>query len=125
MYTAIVLNDEGHNRILEMVNPIPGWKVYAHHLTLHMGPATELEKVLLGKEYVILINGLGTSQLACAARASWITWEDTPINSANKIPHITLYVNTLAGGKPKDSNDITEWYSVDPFVVRGVLQEQP
>jgi len=39
---------------------------------------------------------------------------------ANTTPHITIC--TFGDGKPKDSNTITEWTTIDPIVVMGELR---
>jgi hypothetical protein len=43
--------------------------------------------------------------------------------SYNSIPHVTLAVHEREG-KAKDSNSITLWEPVEPFSIRGILQEK-
>jgi len=43
--------------------------------------------------------------------------------SSNKIPHITLAVNTSDGGKPYDSNRIENWTKITPINVSGEVRE--
>lgn len=41
---------------------------------------------------------------------------------ANKIPHITIC--TSNGGKPVDSNYITEWKDIEPITVEVKLEKR-
>jgi hypothetical protein len=44
--------------------------------------------------------------------------------SKNNNPHITIAVNILDGGKPKDSNDIIEWKKLNNGItVIGKVEE--
>ena len=43
--------------------------------------------------------------------------------SNNKIPHVTVAVNTLAGGKPAMSNDITDWHPIQNIKLTGIVSE--
>jgi hypothetical protein len=98
----------------EFKNIIPdGWKLIAHHMTIAFGKGVEDESQL-DKEVGLLVTGLGISDKAIAVKV-----EGYPSN--NKIPHITLAINP-DGGKPKDSNDITEWESVGNLKIRGTVR---
>lgn len=60
------------------------------------------------------INGIGVSDKTMAFRCN------IPENlCANKIPHITIC--TFNGGKPVDSNMITEWKDIKPILVETKL----
>ena len=41
---------------------------------------------------------------------------------ANKVPHITIC--TFNGGKPVDSNNITEWKDIKPIIVEAKLEKK-
>lgn len=41
---------------------------------------------------------------------------------ANKIPHITIC--TFNGGKPVDSNNITEWKDIEPIIIETKLEKR-
>jgi hypothetical protein len=46
--------------------------------------------------------------------------------SEKETPHITLAVNRVNGGKPKNSNDITDWKPLRKKLrLRGYLEEVP
>lgn len=61
------------------------------------------------------INGIGVSDKAMAFRCN------IPKNlCANKIPHITIC--TFNGGKPVDSNMITEWKDIESIFIETKLK---
>ena len=62
------------------------------------------------------INGIGISDKAMAFRCNL-----SEELCANKVPHITIC--TFNGGKPVDSNNITEWRNINPIMVKGVLKK--
>lgn len=65
----------------------------------------------------IKIDGIGISDKAMAFRVVY------PSNlCANKIPHITIC--TSNGGKPVDSNYITEWKDIEPITVEVKLEKR-
>ena len=65
----------------------------------------------------IKIDGIGISDKAMAFRVVY------PSNlCANKIPHITIC--TFNGGKPVDSNMITEWKDIEPITVEVKLEKR-
>lgn len=97
--------------------------IYLDHCTIvhHTQLNTELGKAIYdncqefqGYYYKITILAIGKSDKAMAFAVSL----DTP--SCNKFPHITIA--TFNGGTPKDSNDITEWESIDPIEIKGQLR---
>lgn len=61
------------------------------------------------------INGIGVSDKAMAFRCNL-----SKGLCANKIPHITIC--TFNGGKPVDSNMITEWNDIEPIRVETKLK---
>ena len=61
------------------------------------------------------INGIGVSDKALAFRCN------IPENlCANKVPHITIC--TFNGGKPVDSNMITEWKDIESIFIETKLK---
>jgi hypothetical protein len=71
-----------------------------------------------GKMCAITVDGIGISDKAMAFR---IDKELMGIPCANNIPHITIC--TFNGGKPADSNDITEWKDIEPILVETKLRK--
>ena len=45
-----------------------------------------------------------------------------PLVSVNKTPHITIC--TFNGGKPVDSNNITEWKDIEPIIIETKLEKR-
>lgn len=62
-----------------------------------------------------LVDGIGVSEKAMAFRCK-IDY------CANEIPHITIC--TFNGGKPVDSNSITEWKDIKPIIVKAKLEKR-
>ena len=60
------------------------------------------------------IDGIGVSDKALAFRCNL-----SEELCANKVPHITIC--TFNGGKPVDSNNITEWKDIKPIIVEAKL----
>ena len=120
LYSAVVLDEESRREVLKPANynyvePPDGWQVFAHHMTIVFGKGVP-NKEDLGKKVILTATHIGVSDMAIAVRV-----EGYP--SANKIPHITLFVNKEAGGKPVMSNDITKWQNIKPFKLSGVVTE--
>ena len=118
-YSAIVLNQESHDKLIEILgNKIPSdWKVYAHHMTIKMGELPPDKKSEKGKSVNIIATELGISDRAIAVKV---------INgfSTNKIPHVTIAVNTAIGAKPVDSNNIVKWQLLaEPISLTGTITE--
>lgn len=94
-----------------------GWKMICHHMTIKFGGTPEFVKQYLGTEQNLEITHYGMSDKAVAVRV-------VGFHSENKIPHITVAVNVKNGGKPVDSNKITEWLTVEKGpTLKGVVTE--
>lgn len=114
-YSAVVLDNKSHSDLLtEFGDLIPsGWNMYAHHMTITMGELSD--KTDVGKEVELTVTELGMSEMAMAVRV-------TGYPSKNAIPHVTIAVNP-DGGKPRMSNDITDWKPVKNFKIKGIVTE--
>lgn len=134
MYTAIVLDEEDQEWLRQFCEhfQLPDWERKCHHLTFYMGDIKEEHRPYIGKAFLLSVNAVGSSDKAIALRVTDIhCCESLPMTRIvleKAIPHVTLLVNTLGGGKPKDSNDITDWRDMDGrwatenVVLRGRLQ---
>lgn len=98
-------------------------KIFLDHCTLmHISQHEDwLQSMLehdLDKTFHITITGIGLSKKAMAFRVqrSGIA---TPCK--NKVPYITIA--TLNGGKPVDSNGITDWKEIPPIVIEVELRK--
>ncbi len=83
-----------------------GWKMVCHHMTVQFNGTPEFVKQYLGTEQKLEVTHLGVSDKAVAVRV-------IGFHSENKIPHVTVAVNVRGGGKPVDSNKITDWVAVE------------
>lgn len=100
-------------------------KEYLDHCTLlHRSQLTwdnsNLHDFLIDKlheDFEIKIIGIGISDKAMAFKVNIF-----PLVSVNKIPHITIC--TFNGGKPVDSNMITEWKDIEPIFVKTKLEKR-
>ena len=118
LYSCVLLDNASYKALLipdnyNYVEPEDGWVIYAHHMTINLGPLKD--KTELGKKVQLTVNKVGKSDKALAVAVSGY-------HSLNKIPHVTIAVNP-DGGKPKDSNDITKWQDIKPFIISGVVTE--
>ena len=98
-------------------------KIYIDHCTLlHVSQLhgnSEIYNYLndrIGEKYEIVINGIGISDKAVAFRVA-----EYSIVCVNEIPHITI--TTFNGGKPVDSNNITEWKDIEPIIIKTTLKK--
>lgn len=119
-YTGILLDEASHQILVERMSTfIPkGWKIYAHHMTVNLGPAKNKKDI--GK-----IFNLTASEWAKDDKVIAVGVHGHEIKDGRK-PHITIAVNTEVGGKPKDSNLLSGWQPISqPIPLAGVLQEVP
>lgn len=107
LYSGVILDDSSKSKLLaQFASKIPaGWKTFAHHMTTSFAKPLANEDDL-GKEVELTVIELGVSDKALAVKV-----EGYPTD--NEIPHITIAVNVDEGGKPYDSNKITDWGRVD------------
>jgi hypothetical protein len=121
MYSALVLDDRSRFRLIEAFkDSIPAdFDVVAHHMTITMGPLVGPLNQLKGLEATATVTHFACDDKVCAVKV------ETEVPSKNKIKHITLGVNRNGGGKPKDSNNLTEWIPVrgNPIELVGLIQE--
>ena len=114
-YTGVVLDHNSHVKLLVATAGfhIPfGWKTYAHHMTINMGPLNEALNpgLIRGAEIKLKATHVGFDDKVLAVKVHC-----PMIITTNKVPHITVAVNRDGGGKPKHSNDLPEhsWMPLD------------
>ena len=120
---ALWLFFNGYSPESELMKKRTGW--YLDHCTLlHRSQLTwdnsNLHDFLIDKlheDFEIKIIGIGISDKAMAFKVNIF-----PLVSVNKIPHITIC--TFNGGKPVDSNYITEWKDIEPITVEVKLEKR-
>lgn len=134
-YYGLFIDKDNHDKLIDvLVNS--HWigtfnnseKKYLDHCTLlHnsqklLPQASYLIKLLNSKikdkEIEITIDAVGISNKAMAFRV--ILPND--VHSINKTPHVTIC--TFNGGKPVESNNITDWYSLEePVKIKTTLKK--
>jgi len=120
-YSAVVLTPTDQQKLLDVFKDnIPSdWKKYAHHMTIKMGELPAEKKQDIGKTIVLTVKAIGQSDKAIAVEVDGY-W------TSNQVAHITLATNEMKGGKPVDSNKITQWLPVSEQIqVRGTITEIP
>lgn len=131
MYSAILLNEKSQLALAAWADKnikintvrLPvlvrdnGWKMYCHHMTIQYPGTPEFVKPYLKTDQKLEVTHVGVSNKAVAVRV-------VGFHSANKIPHITVAVNVRGGGKPVDSNAITDWVPVENGPkLKGTVEE--
>ena len=103
-YTGIILDDQSKDRIIQSLGDLipEGWEAIVHHMTINMGEAKPEHIKYLNFPITLLGTHIGMTDKAIAIGVEGF-------ESEKETPHITLAVNSVDGGKPKDSNDIKEW----------------
>lgn len=116
-YTGVVLDESSRQNLLSQTRKyIPdGWETVAHHMTINLGAADN--PTILGAKVSIIAYEIGISDKAIAVKVSGYP-------SKNSIPHVTIAVNRIAGGKPKDSNQITDWREINRIELHGTIEEK-
>jgi hypothetical protein len=93
-----------------------GWKEHCHHVTLALGLPTNTAE--LGKWREVVLTHYG--KIEGRVTAFKVSGAD---DSKNETPHLTIAVNSDEGAKPRESNDITEWFPLDnPVKVQGTVE---
>ena len=118
LYSAVVIDKESKDKLMNALSSkLPeGWTVFAHHMTIVFGKGLD-DKSEIGKAVTLTATELGLSDKAMAVKVEGY-------HTNNKIPHITIAVNTDDGGKPFNSNQIKDWYGLDETLeLHGVVAE--
>ena len=131
-YSAIVLDETSKQNILGLLGDIipEGWTIFAHHMTITMGPLVHPKesKRRKGHDYsafgppgtphTLQVTEIGLDERAMAVKV--LTPVDPTLPLTPQAPerlktrndkqggfaHVTIAVNTAAGGKPFHSNKI-------------------
>lgn len=123
MYTALVLNQASHERLItQFKDLIPAnWSVIAHHMTVNMGdfnngPLKNSEFKLNDVE-ALSVCAYSYDDKVMAVKVI------TSVPSVNATKHITVAVNKQGGGIPFMSNKLTEWQPTSPLQLSGTIEE--
>ena len=119
IYTALKLDEVSHEKLKnELMREIPeGWKIFCHHMTINLGDASQGPAAdLVGKTISLKAIQLGKDEKVMAVKV------ETECPSTNVIKHVTVAVNFANGGKPKDSNDLKNWFDLErPINLTGFV----
>jgi len=121
-YTACVLEETSRITLVEWMHstqqPAEHFEVLCHHCTVDLKPiAKSMGQSLDGQRHEMKVIRVGRLDGIMAVEV------ETVVPSKNDRKHITLCCDKVNGWKPKQSNDITEWTDIEPFIVYGVVQE--
>lgn len=117
-YTAVVLDQNSHQKLLSFFPPDQGWEPIAHHMTINMGdPSKGPAEKWLGQKVEITVISHAKDELVEAVGV------ECDVPSLNAIKHITVSVNREAGGKPFFSNKLKDWQPIKNFVLQGIVEE--
>lgn len=126
LYISVNLNDESKQVLENFFKKHNQWKTnnirsLCHHMT--MAFHTKINDLVLdytlqnlGKTKELKVIGYGFSEKAFAVLV------DTDVPSTNSKKHVTCATNLDNGGKPVDSNSITDWVMLsveDRFTLSG------
>lgn len=131
-YFGLFLDTDTKNRLMDILTDNIDYnialnvadKIFIDHCTLlHVSQLhgnSEIYNYLkgyVGEKFQIVINGVGISDKAMAFRV-----DEKSVVCVNDIPHITIA--TFGGGKPVDSNEITNWKDIEPIIVTVKLEKR-
>ena len=121
-YTAAVVENSSEieklNQNVYMFGIPDEWKkTYDYHMTISVGDLPfSIKSDIVNKKVKLKIVAIGKNDYAMAFK------EEGDMFSRNDVKHITIAFNP-DGGSPKMSNDITEWKSVEPFIVDAIIRQ--
>lgn len=106
MYTAIVITPIERVQAVKMLGylgiiPPDGWEFLFHHMTVNMGAAKDKQK--LGRMFNLALTHVAIDDKVMAFKVT------SSVDSVNETKHVTFAVNRANGGKPVDSNKLTNW----------------
>jgi hypothetical protein len=103
-YTALVLNEESHLKLMRQFDLSENWQKICHHMTINLGNAEFGPAVnLIGQEFELIATSVAQDERVIAIKV------ESVVPSNNKIKHVTIAVNPNAGGKSKHSNNLINW----------------
>lgn len=131
-YFGLFLDTDTKNRLMDILTDNIDYnialnvadKIFIDHCTLlHVSQLhgnSEIYNYLkgyVGEKFQIVINGVDISDKAMAFRV-----DEKSVVCVNDIPHITIA--TFRGGKPVDSNEITNWKDIEPIIITVKLEKR-
>jgi hypothetical protein len=120
-YSAVVLDDRSRERLINKFKTLipEGWDVIADHMTINMGEILPHLEKFLGLNVSLIVTEYAINDMVLAVGVTGFEVKD-------KKPHITIAANTKDGGKPKMSNDLTDWKPISTLLrLTGKVAEVP
>jgi hypothetical protein len=120
-YSAVVLDERSRQRLIERFKELipKDWTIYADHQTINSGEIKPEYEKYLGMPIRLSVNDYAMNNKVIAVGVDGFY-------SDKNMSHITLAVNTNAGGKPSMSNELTDWKSLKrPLMITGKVIEVP
>ncbi len=118
LYSAVVLDNESKAKLINAFTLPYKWQPVAHHMTIGFKePVPDFLRKDIGKTAKLTVEEIGISKDAIAVKVSGYY-------SNNDIPHITVAIPE--GGKPFNSNFITNWTPCAPskrILLTGKVEE--
>ena len=115
LYSAVVLDNESKQKLINAFTLPYKWQTVAHHMTIGFKePVPDHLRNDIGKTVQLTVKEIGISIAAMAVKVSGY-------HSFNNIPHITLAIPE--GGKPFKSNFITNWKPCAKMLLMGKVEE--
>jgi len=121
-YTAVLLNEESRNRLLESATVIAkeGMEIKCHHMTVDLKPISKsMAAHMAGRQVELKVVRFG--MLTIDGKAIMAAEVECEVPSKNTRKHVTIAHHPEI--KPKMSNEIQEWVEVTPFTLYGTVQE--
>lgn len=119
-YSAVVLDEESRklliNNLRKMGKLNDNYEIIAHHMTINLGPLKKELADKLGEKIKLTVHSYAEDDRVKAVGVSGFP-------SKNKNPHITVSVNREIGGRPKHSNELSNWNKIENFNIYGTVKE--
>ena len=97
-----------------------GFELIAHHMTINMGSLKPDMKMRVGESVELEVVSFAENDKVKAVGV------DTPVETVNRQPHVTVAVNREKGGKPYLSNKLEKWEPIrKTFAITGIITEVP
>lgn len=121
-YCGVILTEDSHAELVNLLGRCTpqGWEVIAHHMTTQLGALPEALRPRIGETVQLEADAFGCYE----EKAMAVRIKPGAFPTRSETPHVTLAVNRSEGGKPYDSNKITEWVELDsPLIIEGIVGE--
>jgi hypothetical protein len=119
LYSAVVLDSKSKEDLIRFFRPIitENDEILCHHMTINLGEIDPQYADALGRNVELTAYDYAFDDKVMAVGVKGFP-------TKNKKAHITVLVNRRNGGKPKMSNDLTNWNPIGIEIkLHGVVTE--